>query len=88
VPLTEPLKLTAVVLVLWHNVWSEMALAVGVGLTVIVNVLEAPAQPLADGVTVIVPEIGDVPVFFAVKAGMLPVLPAPRFMAVLLFVQL
>lgn len=40
----------------------------------IVNVFEIPLQPNAfDGVTVIVATTGDIPVFVAVKAGILPV---------------
>lgn len=64
---------------------------VGVGLTVIVNVCEGPGQStdplLNDGVTVIVAEIGAVPVLVAVKANV-PVPSEPRPMAVLLLVQL
>jgi hypothetical protein len=43
---------------------------------------------LAEGVTVIVPDIADVPEFFAVKEEILPVPLAARPIAVLLFVQL
>ena len=59
------------------------------GLTVIINVCGAPAQPLAVGVTVIVPDIGAVPALVAVKVGnVLPEPLAPKPIAVLLFVQL
>jgi hypothetical protein len=64
-----------------------MAFTVGVAFTVIVNVLGVPLHPFMEGVTVIVPDIGEVPAFFAVKAAILPVPPAPRFIEVLLFVQ-
>jgi hypothetical protein len=56
-PVTEPVKVTAVVLVLLHTVWLVTALTVGVGLTVAVYDREVPLQELAIGVTVIVPEI-------------------------------
>lgn len=63
---------------------------VGVGLTVIVKLCAGPGQStdplLNEGVTVIVAEIGVVPVLVAVNAKV-PVPSAPRPMAVLLFVQ-
>ena len=52
---------------------AEDALIVGVGFTVIVNVLEVPVQPFADGVTVIVAVTGVLPVLIAAKEAMLPV---------------
>jgi hypothetical protein len=59
-------------------------------LTVIVNVCAGPGQStdplLKEGVTVIVADIGAVPVFVAVNAKG-PVPSVPRPMAVLLFVQ-
>ena len=54
----------------------------------IVNVTGVPAQPAADGVTVIVPVIGAVVVLVAVKLGILPIPLAANPIAVLLFVQL
>ena len=63
------------------------AATVAFGLTVIVNVIGAPVQPLAVGVTVIVPLIAVTPALVAVKLGILPVPDAPRPMAVLLLVQ-
>jgi hypothetical protein len=63
-------------------------LTVGVGLTLILKVWAVPEQPLAEGVTVIVPDIADVPVFFAVKEAILPEPLAASPIAVLLFVQL
>jgi hypothetical protein len=83
-----PLKLTVVVPVLLHTVWSEIALTVGVGFTVILKVCAVPEQPLTVGVTVIVPDIADVPVFFAVKDVILPEPLAASPIDVLLFVQL
>lgn len=49
----------------------------GLGLTVMVNVIGTPGQPLAVGVTVIVATFGVTPVLVAVNEGMFPVpLPA------------
>ena len=53
----EPLQYTAL----------ETVAMVVVGFTVMVNVRGVPAQPLADGVTVIVATTGAVPVFVAVN---------------------
>lgn len=60
---------------------------IGEGFTVMVYVEGVPTQPLAEGVTVMVAEIGAVPVFVAVKAGISPVLPVARPIAALLFVH-
>ena len=60
---------------------------IGEGFTVIVYVEGVPIQLLAEGVTVMVAEIGAVPVFVAVKAGIFPVLPVAKPIAVLLFVH-
>ena len=57
-------------------------------LTVMVNVLDVPPQPDAEGVTVIVAVIGVDPGLVAVNDGILPLPLAPRPIAVLLFVQL
>jgi hypothetical protein len=81
-------KLTAVVLVLLQTVWLEMLLTVGMGFTVIVNVCEEPEHPFAEGVTVIVPDMADVPVFLAVNEEISPVPLDASPMEVLLFVQL
>jgi hypothetical protein len=61
---------------------------VGVGFTVMVNVLGGPAQPFAVGVTVTVLVIGE-PVLFtpAVNTGVLPLPLAPNPVPVLLFVH-
>lgn len=68
------------------------AFTVGIGFTVIVNVLGVPVQviPLIvdTGVTVMVPEIAAEPVFAPTKLAMLPVPLAGKPMAVLLLVQL
>ena len=60
---------------------------VGVGLTVIVNVCGEPAQPFADGVTLIVAVTGALEVFVAVNAAMFPVPLAAKPIEVVLFVQ-
>lgn len=65
-----------------------MALTVGVGFTVIVNVVGVPVQPLAVGVTVIVPVIGFVPVLVLVNAGTFPLPVVANPIAELVFVQL
>ena len=92
VPATAPAKVIAVVVAPLHSVWLATAFTVGVGLTVIVNVIGAPVQvtpPFVNvGVTVIVATCGVVPGFVAVKLAMLPVPLAARPMLVLLFVQL
>jgi hypothetical protein len=92
VPATAPVKVTAVVVAPLHNVWLATAFTVGVGLTVIVNVIGVPVQvtpPLVKlGVTVTVATTGVVPGFVAVKLAMLPVPDAASPMLVLLFVQL
>ena len=50
----------------------SVLLSAGVGLTVIVNVCWAPAQPSNEGVTVIVAVTGAVPLLVAVNDGMFP----------------
>ena len=48
-------------------------LRIGIGLTVMTKSEDIPEQPFAETVIVIVAEIGEVPVFVAVNAGILPV---------------
>ena len=92
VPPTAPVKLIAVVVAPLHSVWLATAFTVGVGFTVIVNVIGVPVQvtPLLVyvGVTVIVATTGAVPVLIAVKLAILPVPVAASPILVLLFVQL
>ena len=65
-----------------------MATASGVGFTVITNACGVPGQPLAVGVTEIVPDIGATPAFVAVNAGnVLPLPLAPNPIAVLSLVH-
>lgn len=44
VPATAPVKLTAAVAVLLHTTWLDTAFTVGIGFTVIVNVIGVPVQ--------------------------------------------
>jgi len=72
-----PVIVTAVVVVPLHTVWFAIAFTVGVGFTVMVNVIGTPGQPVADdGVTVMVAVTGAPVMFVAMKLGILPV-PAP-----------
>jgi hypothetical protein len=74
----------AAVLAPLHTVWLVKAATAGVGLTMMVNAAAVPVQPLAEGVTVMLPVSGaDVPLM-PVKAAMLPKPDAPRPMEVLL----
>jgi hypothetical protein len=91
VPATPPAMVSAAVAAPAHTacVPGVMEVTVGVGFTVTANVCVAPAQPLAEGVTMMVPDIAEVPPLAAVKEAMLPAVgPAPRPISVLLLVQL
>lgn len=89
VPLTPLVSAMVLMGVLEHTVCDEgAATALGVGLTVIVNVLGVPVQEPDTGVTVMVAVTGAVPAFTAVKAGILPVPDAARPMDGVLLVQL
>jgi hypothetical protein len=90
VPGTVPLKLVAATVLPLQTVWFVGWATVGVGLTVIVNVIGAPVQEapaLVEGVTVIVATTGVVLALVAVKAAMLPVPDAARPIDGALFVQ-
>jgi hypothetical protein len=89
-PLTGPENETAAVPVPLHTVWLEpdsVPVMAGVGLTVMLKLWGVPPQPPAEGVTVMVPATGDVPLLVPVNEAMLPLPDAPRPMAVLLFAQ-
>ena len=58
---------------LLHNTWLAGILIVGVGFTVILNVLLLPVQLLAEGVTTIAATTGAPPVLLPVKGAILPV---------------
>ena len=72
-PLVVPLKVVAIVPPPLHIFWFDEPATSGVGLTVIVKLVDAPVQPPTDGVTVTVAVAIAVPVFIAVKEAMLPV---------------
>ena len=67
---------------------AGVAIAFGVGFTVMVNVAGVPTQAPKAGVTVIVATTGAVPVFTAVKDAILPVPLAAKPMEGVLLVQL
>lgn len=71
------------------HIWKEATwVAVGIGFTLMLKVMSAPTQVLAEGVTVIRAVSGPLVVLVAVKEGMFPSPDAARPMVVLLFVQL
>ena len=70
-----------------HNVWLLTVLTVGVGLTVIVKLVDVPAQLRLVGVTVMVAVTGALVLLVAVNEAMSPEPLAARPMLVLLFVQ-
>jgi hypothetical protein len=78
VPLTAPVKVTAVVVAVLHTVWPGVATAFGVGFTMMVKASALPAQPCADGVTVTVAVTVEAPPLVAVKPAMLPLPEAAR----------
>jgi hypothetical protein len=71
-----PDKVRAGIVASLHTVTEAGWLAMGVGLTMIVNVTIEPVQVLAMGVMAMVAVMGAVPVFVAVKEGIVP-LPVP-----------
>lgn len=71
-----------------HSVWLATAFTVAVGFTVILKLVGVDVQPPLDGVTTIVPVIGDAVPLVAVKLPILPLPDDPRPIAVLVFVQL
>ena len=92
VPATAPLNATLACCEPLHTTWFATALTVGIGFTVIVNVLGVPAtvKPPFEyvGVTVIVATTGAFVVFIAVKAAIVDPVPlAARPILVVLFVQ-
>ena len=56
-----------------HTIWLETKLIVGVGLTMIENVLAIPLHVLDTGVTVIKEEMGRLEELVVVKAPIFPV---------------
>ena len=92
VPATAPPNVTAVFELPLHITSDETVLTVGLGFTVIVNIVGAPVQvvpPLEKvGVTVILETCAVAPVLIAVKALIVPVPVAVRPMVVLSLAQL
>ena len=88
VPLTTPVKLTGLVGAPAHIDWLAGGVTLGVGFTVIVNVLGVPLQMPATGVTLMVATAFTLPLLTAVKAGISPLPLAASPMEGLLFVQL
>jgi hypothetical protein len=84
-PLTAPVNATAVVKEPLQASWLGGVTTVGVGSTVMPKDCGVPLQPLAEGVTVMVPLAGVVPPLVPLKAAMLPVPVAPRPMPGLVF---
>ncbi len=90
VPATVPVKVCVTVAPA-HTVWLAGWFTVGIGFTVIVNVIGVPGQVIVLvklGVTVIVAVCGTLVALMAVKLAILPTPDAARPMLVLLFVQL
>ena len=73
VPVTAPVKATAVVVERLHTTWLLTAFIVGIGLTITVAVIGVPVHPLADGVIVKVTVTGAVVVLVSVPV----ILPVP-----------
>jgi hypothetical protein len=87
VPTTDPVKFIIPVAAVLQNVLFGGGNTLGIGFTVIVNILGVPGQIPLKGVTVIVAVTGALPVLMAVKAGISPLPPAARPMEVFVFVH-
>ena len=88
-PLTaEPLKLMPTELVPLQTVCGAKAESEGVGLTVRVKFCAVPLQPLAAGITLMLPEIGLVPLLVPMKLAIVPLPAAAKPIAVLVLLQL
>ena len=88
-PLTLLVNISALVFALLHTVCEVGDTdIIGVGFTVIIKLVGAPEQLLADGVTVIVEVIAEVVPLVAVKEAILPLPLALRPIEEALFVQL
>ena len=71
-----------------HNTWLATGFTIGVGFTVMVNVIGVPVQLPILGVTVMVATSGPLVALVVTKGSISPVPDAARPMPVLLFVQL
>jgi hypothetical protein len=87
VPVTVPVKITAVVGDPLQTAWLDTAAALGEGFTVMEKLFEAPVQPFADGVTVMFADVAALVPFSAVKDGIFPAPEPARPMLVLLLVH-
>lgn len=90
VPATDPLKVCVTVDPA-HTTWLATGLTVGIGFTVMVNVIGVPGQVtvlLKFGVTVMVATCGTLVALVATKLAILPAPLAARPILVLLLVQL
>jgi len=88
VPLTAPVKFTALVATVLHNVWLAGCTTSGVGFTVIVKLCTVPGHPYAIGKTFMVAVAGVLLTFTAVKGGISPVPLTAKPIEVLLLVQI
>ena len=86
-PVVGLVKLITVVGDPLHSTWPATGFTIGVGFTVIVNVIGVPTQPFAVGVTVMVATSGPLVVLVVTNGCISPVPLAARPMAVLLLVQ-
>jgi hypothetical protein len=84
---SELVKNTGAVVVSLHRDWLGIAATSGVGFTAIIKFCEAPAHPLAVGVTVKLAVSKASVVFIPAKGGILPLPVDGRPIEVLLFVQ-
>ena len=90
VPATAPVK-ACVTVAPAHTVWFATGFTVGIGFTVIVNVIGVPGQVmvlLKFGITVMVATCGTLVALVATKLAILPAPLAARPMLLLLLVQL
>ena len=71
-----------------HNTCPVTGFTIGLGLTVIVNVIGVPEQPIATGVTVMVATSGPLVALVVTNGCISPLPDAARPMAGLLLVQL
>ena len=88
-PVVGLVKLIAAVGLPLHNTWPATGFTTGVGLTVIVNVIGVPTQPLGPtGVTTIVATNGPLVAFVVTNGAISPLPLAARPMPGVLLVQL
>lgn len=86
-PPIVPMNAIELVVTLLHKAWFAGCIRPGVGFMVIVNVLGAPGQPAAVGVTVIVADTGVLVALTALNGAIFPEPLAGKPIAGLLFVH-